>query len=537
MNKQGISTDTKVRSTRYEDGVSEPIRVSAEAKDSSTPQDIYIESARETANAISLEHEGGYVPPIARKSNDPVSAKEVIGTVLAAPVYLLAGLLSLLGAGCGGNENKTEPDPPNPVEKSGFRYETADGHILIIEKGLIENNNVAPETIDYLKGQVDTCVQEVKDDLGIDPLWPFVRFRYLNETFNGPSWAAGSGANRSATLRMSDSKMGDINRDVLDGTRALGDDCSSKSAIHELNHALTMPPFSIYTKEGIAVYSESLWMERPKVLYDVSNLLVQGTYDASDIVWSAENESDGAVIDAMDPVTNMWVESIQDGKIGIGFHTASTDDDLFFIPYPVGECLMVKNILMCTEQLPSEDVVEMKIYDNVGLIDSYMVRKVCNEDSYESGFIYNLPERQIVARWQNAVKHLFSDYDMSNLTIDDPINFQAQYSIYYCFWNRIRRDHGTTAVKQIIGTMMDTAEDRLETDPGLKPFPFFDTVKEVTGMTEGETQSLFDIHQVPTEDASHRVGYPLEITTDIDGDGIVDLFDECPLDPDPECFR
>jgi len=238
--------------------VSEPKRASVETKDSSTPQDIYIEPTHETANAISLEREGGYVVPLALKVK-PVSPKEVAGTVLAAPIYLLAGLLSLFGAGCGGNEKKTEPNPPE--ESDLARCSTADGHTLIVEKELIENNNVATETIEYLKDQLDTCVQEVKDDLEIDPLWPTVQFRYLNDL---SSSASGLGGNRYVSVRISDSEMSDINRGVLDGTRSLGDGCSNRKAIHELNHALTKPPFSIYTKEwssGDTTLNYRIWVQ------------------------------------------------------------------------------------------------------------------------------------------------------------------------------------------------------------------------------------------------------------------------------------
>jgi hypothetical protein len=489
LNKQSITTGMKARGLRYEDGASKAIRASAKTEAASAPQDIYIEPARETANAISLEHEGGYVVPIARNVK-PVSPKEVAGTVLAAPVYLLAGLLSLLGAGCGGNEKKTEPgqpEQPEPVEY--VEFPTSGGHMLAFEKSLYDSVNPSLMTIAYLSRQVDNCVEVVKDDLGIDPPKDRIRVEYLSKGYTNFCSETSSGCGGEGYLRINTSNdaLALIDREVNSGMRTLDDRCHPAigPVVHELSHALRNPPMFISSEEGLAQMSQQLWVERLH-LDRVSNVLVQGVFQQYRTVWNLGLEENEAVKDAMDPISSIRVKQIENGTVVFSVNGGDLE------PQPIGDCSFLEDkVIVCTGQSSEPDSIEVTIYDLAGKSDYRETR--CGETGYDYVNVYNLPDRQL--RKLYSAGHEYSEVD-------------SKYVLHYCFWDRIRKAGGMTAVTNILQSMFTVAEQ----DNGHceEPFPFFETVRQETGLSEDAAHDLFNTFQV--HEGAHAC-YPSEIVT------------------------
>lgn len=77
------------------------------------------------------------------------------------------------------------------------------------------------------------------------------------------------------------------------------------------------------------------------------------------------------------------------------------------------------------------------------------------------------------------------------------------YPTAMCFFERMRTDYGENAVNALVVSLSEFAWNH-ETDPA--PFPFFETVRKVTGMDSHAAAVYFNFFSFPIDDAWYMVG-------------------------------
>lgn len=406
-----------------------------------------------------------------------------------ALVTLVSAISPLSLGGC--NHSRTDNQPIEQEDHKPLEYvefPTPGGHMLAFEKSLYDSINPSFLTIRYLQRQVDNCVAVVKEDLGIDPPKDRIRLEYLGKGYTNFCSETSSGCGGEGYLRIntSNDELALIDREVNNGVRNLDDRCHPAigPVVHELSHALRVPPMFISPEEGLAQLSQQLWVERLH-LDRVSNVLVQGVFQQYRSVWNRGLEDDEAVKDAMGNISSIRVKRIENGTVVFSVDGGELE------PQQIGDCFFLEDtVIVCTQSGSTADSVAVTIYDLAGKSDYRETR--CGETGYDYVNVYNLPDSQL-RKWYSA-GHEHSEVD-------------SKYVLHYCFWDRIRKAGGMTAVTSILRGMFIHAELDIGCN---EPFPFFETVRQVTGLSEQDTQDLFDTFQV--HEGAHAC-YPGDIVT------------------------
>lgn len=440
-------------------------------------------------------------------------------TAATFAVKALAAINPLSLGGCKpANEKDLSQRDPNSTERTCWYpegvdgeiceriYVTEGGHTLYIEEGLLERNNVTSRTIDFLKEQLDVCAQEVKDDLEITPTHSHLEQTLWSTELEVCGSAPACGFGRSTWHSVHDLLLAAIQEKLSRGELTADGSCQNLfSTIHEFSHALRMPPMLTHTEEGLARYSEDLWGER-NISEAVSNELIAGEYRLNDEVWNVETEDASYVREKMDPITDIWIRSLAGGAVVFGYNASqsqweSCTEDCSTSPVEMGSCVRAfgnNSNFACAEVAP-DNAVAIGIYDQVG-------RRRHKISCSESGFAprateYNIPHGIALVRGE---EELYSEYDLLSPDLEYGSEAdKAKYSVYFCFYDRIRQEAGGHAVKEIVSRMMEAGREHWNV---ALPFPFFQTVQEVTGLSELETEDMFDTYQVSVSDDDHRVG-------------------------------
>lgn len=87
-------------------------------------------------------------------------------------------------------------------------------------------------------------------------------------------------------------------------------------------------------------------------------------------------------------------------------------------------------------------------------------------------------------------------------------NQGGYYNTGFCFWETLRQQYGHDAVKTMVQSMLEFSKQQpVSMCPGfLSKFPFFNTFKDVTGMTDTQAKEYFARFSVPTDDDWYVLG-------------------------------
>ncbi len=372
-------------------------------------------------------------------------------------------------------------DAPSHITVTQYTdYDT--GHQLHIANSL--HDSLDSRTIDYLRDQQSCCWSEVLDMYDTGAPIPYLQMEIFDADMNYGSLGCANQRRGCAGLGITrhlvyTHEMERLNEQIVSGERRSDGQCHNLwgNTVHEFRHAAN--PMGINEQrlinEGLSEFSEARHFELNPTRYDISDIITEGAFQAGDVVWSSQTETDPAIIAAFHPITELSIRSIGNSVV---FNTleineqTGSEEEGFLNAYSFGACRFIEHTLACIE--PAQDrVAQMTVYD----LNGYLIdHPICEENSLRRRFLYHTVDGDIEFF---APSQSFASYRGPTDSL--------MYYMGYCFWEEIDT-HDQNGIHYIVEQMLSHAEANTQT---ASSFNLFNAVQEATGLDRASVQEIF----------------------------------------------
>lgn len=388
-------------------------------------------------------------------------------------------LLTLLGlgsSGCGKRPVDRTVEGIECANRDNGTTECTDG-----KNSIVFVDGIDRKIADFYLPKMEFYKQRILNFFGIGTPWGYQTLRIVPDgtenPYSGPGWA-------EITFPVSQ----ELTIEKINS--AIEQKIEIYPLAHEMSHSLRsgVASFPHVLEEGLAHFTEG------KVL------LLDATDVSPRYYYGVLREGDTADFTADSPIKYMKLTSAENGQPHFEFEVRKT----FFRVCNVGK--------KCEWDAPPNVCAKLRNSDTI----------VCNEDQGDGGWLlraydYNQGDYYMAASCSDTE---FVPMGRLN-TVDGEIVFNEEgrwpYSQYenvpddasplrtlgLCFWNRIEGKYGIESINAILGSMVVFSAFNQSEEV---PFPFLNTLMDVTGMGEAEARVLFETHHAPTDDEDYMIG-------------------------------